>query len=395
MSIAFIWPPLKTERTDEIGALVGYFSWFFGHLFEEIVLPISKEIDVTSIRIPEFVSFAALVDAHKINFISDEQDIEKKIDNSNYILLTEIDAKPHEKIKNAKKMLGSITSEEFVSDVRDSKQYYYIGDPGANKQDAYYATCFTYWYYGGEDKELIKSSRDEIIRLKDDAKNFEGVSVFGTGPSVVEAIYADHSAQLAIICNTIVKNRNFWKNLNLRVIVAADAHFHFSYHRYSSRLLSDIFECVTDSGASFFTFDKFAVFLRKRIPWAKESIFGIPAGRKEYGYDLDNDFRVFPGESVVNMFLLPIAMFLSDDISLNGFTGRAPSDQFFWNHSDLHQYTDLMEDVRCAHKAFFENRDYPGYADAVGTQLEARILKGREGGKSIKSKTKSFYPCLK
>ena len=74
--------------------------------------------------------------------------------------------------------------------------------------------------------------------------------------------------------------------------------------------------------------------------------------------------------------------------------GRAPSDSFFWSHSELHQYAELMEDVRQAHPAFFRNRDYGQYANTVDDDIKLRVTAAREAGKGMRSATTSFYTAF-
>jgi hypothetical protein len=392
--VALVWPPLTEEDYAKWPEVTGYFSWFFGHIFDEIIIPVEGNKKSTD-NLPAYISAAALMDANKVSvrFYPNKKMINVS-EKFNVVLMRKNRINTLPQSIPLKKMIGSLPVEGVVETKNDAPLYYYIGSPELEKQDAYFSVCFTYWYYGGENKVFLEESRKsmETVRLR--ANNFENVAVFGTGPSLVEAIDRDYDKSISIICNTIVKNRGFIKKLNVGLIVASDAHFHFSFHRYSSRLISDILYLLDTSNAKFFTFDKFAIFGAARIPELRGRIFGIPAGRKEYGFDLDKDFRVFPGESVLNMFLLPFAMHLGDKISLNGFTGRSSNDQFFWGHSDLHQYVDLMPDVRNAHPAFFANRDYPGYADAVDRQIAIRVANGREFGKKISSDTTTFYSCL-
>lgn len=388
-----VWPPVDESTYGGWPASYAYLSWFVGHLAEEICLPVVSSLRGETLM-PSYVSAAALHDSERIRLIpvSSAERSEPLFGDVDIVLLRKCDVTHCPPQIPLRRMLGS----EPVQGIIETKDqaspcYYFIGDSEVDKQDAYYAVCFTYWFLGGEDKHFLEKSRLKLMELQKSAKNESRISVFGTGPSVVEALEGNHLSNFNIICNTIVKNRKFLERLRPRIVVASDAHFHFSFHRYSARFLSDLLFLLDRYDASFFTFDKFASFVKLRVPELSDKIFGIPAGRKTYGFDLDNDYRIFPGESVLNMFLLPIASFLGDEISLYGFTGRAPNDSYFWGHSELHQYADLMEDVRLAHPAFFCNRDYPGYADVVDRNITERVSVAASAGKNIKSETTSFY----
>lgn len=368
-------------------------SWFAGPVAASISIPVVEHNGQSPQSLPPYVSLAALADIRKIRLIGVEA-AQRIVQEGRVILLVrERDitryplAAPVAPMHGSQRLDTGCEPESGPGTLR----YYYIGDPESDLQDAYYAACLAYWAQGGEDAELLTASRSELMRLRDLAASFEKISLFGTGPSIAEALDQDHRRTFNVVCNTIIKNRAFVDRLSPKMLVASDAHFHFSCHRYSARFLADVVEFLRRGDGSFFTFDKFAVFARLRLPSVAHRIFGIPAGREAYGYDFDRDFRLFPGDSVLNMFLLPLGSFLGDEVALHGFTGRAPTDNYFWSHSELHQYTDLMESVRLAHPAFFRNRDYGGYAGNVDDEIAQRVTQARVDGKNVHSQTTTFY----
>jgi hypothetical protein len=387
-----VWPPLKSVRDAETMQCLAIASWFAGPIAGTILIPVTDPGGACA-EVPPYVSLAALADSGKVRMVSVQEAVRRVETGDVTLLVRQRNVGDQPLPVPVEKMPGSQPVEGFVGPSGRSAgiRYYYIGTPAADVQDAYHAVCLSYWATGGEDKELLAASQEKLKEIKAAASGYDKVSIFGTGPSLEEAIGRDHSRSLNIICNTIVKNREFWSRLQPKVVVASDAHFHFSYHRYSARLLSDIAYLLEHSDAVFFTFDKFAAFLRRRMPSMAQRVFGIPAGRKTYGFDLDVDFRVFPGDSVLNMFLLPFASFLGNSVSLHGFTGRSKSDSYFWSHSDANQYSELMEDVRLGHPAFFRDRDYGAYADTVDKEIALRVDFARSTGKVVRSETTSFY----
>jgi hypothetical protein len=386
-----VWPPLHSLDSEEAMQCLAIVSWFAGPIAGNILIPV-VDLNGTPRRPPAYASVASLLDADKVRFISVSAAERRVRDGDVTLLLRSRGVGKDAPVSDAKPMPGTQPVEGHRPPTGPTTvRYYYIGTPENDVQDAYYATCLAYWATGGEDSQYLAASRNKLIEIKAAASGYDGISIFGTGPSLGESLEADHSHSLNIICNTIVKNREFWSSLQPKIIVASDAHFHFSYHRYSARLIADIAYFLNNSDAVFFTFDKFAAFFRLRVPDIADRVFGIPAGRTSYGFDFDRDFRLFPGDSVLNMFLLPLASFLGDAVSLHGFTGRAPNDNYFWSHSGLHQYTELMGDVRLAHPAFFRDRDYGGYADTVDKDIALRVDSARAAGKTVQSKTTSFY----
>lgn len=393
---AILWPPLSADEPEEVGDICARASWFAGHLYDRILVPIDGP--VASVRLPSYVSFAATVDLSKVRVCTvGELDALAGPESQRMYLVTRADvADISGPAQRATRFKGSIEVKGMEPKASScGATYYYVGHTSTDLQDAYHWTCLTFWTHASrQETDVLEPSRRMLAELKVRASRYPRVAIFGTGPSLSEALDRDHSQALNIICNSIVKNRQFCDRLRPAAIVAADAHFHFSYHRYSAALLHDIVHQLRTSETVMFTFDKFATFLRHRIPGLAHKIFGIPAGRKEYGYDLDRDFRVQAGDSVLNMFLLPMASHLGDEIVLNGFTGRAASDTYFWSHSELHQYADRMADVRAAHVAFFAGRDYGGYADTVDQEIALRVDHARGQGKRVSSATRSFYTAL-
>ena len=392
-----VWPPIAAgAENDVIGRIVAMLSWFAGPTAQRLRIPLSLQEASINYALPKYASLSVLSDLHKIEFLDVSQAYEMLNREQHTLLILDRDVGPDEVLSSAQPLRGSqpLTQVKRPPAGTPGPQYYYFGNPDTDLQDAYHAVSLSYWVSGGEDEAFLEASRADLMRQRVRAAGKSRIALFGTGPSLSEALDRDHGDCFNIICNTIIKNRAFTARLDPQILVAADAHFHFSYHRYSARFLGDLVAFLQGSGATFYTFDKFAAFLRRRVPEIAERVCGIPAGRKTYGFDFDQDFRLFPGDSVLNMFLLPLGSFLGQEVVLNGFTGRAPSDSFFWSHSELHQYAELMEDVRQAHPAFFRNRDYGQYANAVDDDIKLRVNAAREAGKGMRSATTSFYSAF-
>ena len=387
-----IWPPI--DRNDYGGwpHYLSHASWFFGHLASEILLPVETGAFKPT-GFPDYASASVLADARKITPLPVDSSPTSFSDVS-VILVRTKHVRDHPLRFAVKRMQGSESVSGFdEADGPDIPQYYFVGNAESDPQDAYRAVCFTYWRQGGEDRQYLSTSRSHLIDLKHQVRG-RRISVFGTGPSIVETAAENHIDDFNVICNTIVKNREFVRTVKPQMVLATDAHLHFSFHRYSARLLSDLIHVVQSHNASFFTFDKFAAFVRQRIPELRDRTFGIPSGRGSYGFDLDRQYALAPGESVLSMFLLPLASFLGDEILLHGFTGRGPDDRLFWAHSDLYQYSDLLPAVRGAHPAFFAGRDYEAYAAEVDRQVAVRVAAARKEGKTVRAATTSFYRGL-
>ncbi len=388
MNKLLVWPPVETDEYGGTPSAAAYFSWFFGDLADQIILPVSTEPQQS-----RHMAFS-LGSVGNLNKVVVKREIDVRLmDGVTHILMRSKSPIALPGSARCSKMTGSIKIDIAEGEKADP-QYYYIGSPESDAQDAYHCVLFTYWLEGGRNDEFLRESQERLKQCKSKLLPGQPVSIFGTGPSLAEVDPKNHSFDASVICNTIVKNRTFCNSLNIAAIVASDCHFHFSCNQYAFQFLSDLRYQMLNTDAIYVTFDKFAPFVMKKVAELQGRICGIPAGRDAFGFNFDEDFRVLPGESVVNMFMLPIACYLSDTVRLCGFTGRAPNDSYFWSHADAFQYQDLLLTVRETHPGFFKNRDYDAYGETVGQQLSSRVAAARETGIAIQSLTTSFYKGL-
>lgn len=383
-----VWPPVQTDEYGGTPSAAAYFSWFFGDIADEVILPIVNEPSQS-----RHMAFS-LGSVSNLNKVVVMREIDKVLmDGVTHILMRSKSPAPLPGDAKCIKMTGSLKI-DVAEGAKSDPLYYYIGSPETDGQDAYHCVLFTYWFEGGRNEKFLKESQERLKACKARLVPGQPVSVFGTGPSIAEVDPKNHSFDASVICNTIVKNRKFCDSLTIAAIVASDCHFHFSCNQYAFQFLSDLRYQMIHTDAIYVTFDKFAPFVMKKVAELQDRICGIPAGRDSFGFNFDEDFRVLPGESVVNMFMLPVACYLSNTIRLCGFTGRAPNDSYFWSHADAFQYQDLLATVRETHPGFFKDRDYDAYGETVGKQLSSRVAVARDGGIAIQSLTTSFYKGL-
>lgn len=386
------WPPLPAD--DPLLGLVPSLSWFFGDWYDTILIPVSGSSPPKRDSGSSLAGAHALANVSKIWLVSakDQKVLEARASGADRLIWTE--DLPDEFIDGPGKPMPGSRSIDRLKGQSQRYQYYFVGDPRRDPQEAFFKATFSYWRQGGEDSSLLLQSRQRLVELKNRLPSGAQTNLFGTGPSLSEIEDQDFSADINIVCNSILKDHVWIKRNAPLIIVAADAHFHFSYHKYAERFLQDLkFALSVLPHASYVTFDKFAALLLKKFPGWRRRIIALPASRKSYGVDLDREFALFPGDSVVNLFMMPIATFLGRDIAMSGFTGRGPADKFFWGHSERFQYSDHMEIVRQAHPAFFD-RDFSGYNTKVDEDLDVRVETARAAGLRVMSRTTTYYKCL-
>jgi hypothetical protein len=392
MKRAILWP--KLDNSDVCSDWACRLLWFLGHKFDSIAI-INDSFDEASFCIPQYASVSVINELHKLKVFSDYSNV--GIENGDfedvYFVWDKCSEPPKDILFEAVK--GSQRIAKFDrNNGRGKSKYYYVGSQ-KDADDAYLMIVFSYWYENHDQDVLLRSSEQKLSKLKEKiAKLDTKVNLYGTGPSLAESELKGGENGINFICNTIVKNRPFLDSLRPTLIAASDAHFHFSYHRYSSALLSDLIWTLRKYNGLFVTFDKFAPFIVAKVPEIAKYIVALPVSKVANNYDMKQEFGVLPAESVVNMFMLPVAMYLDKDVTMSGFTGRAPNDKYFWAHSETNQYSSLLADVRSAHPMFFENRDYENYNDKVDEQINQRILFMKHNKQNVYAATTSFYKAL-
>lgn len=195
--------------------------------------------------------------------------------------------------------------------------------------------------------------RDFVHKLK--LKKLKKVYLFGTGPSLDNYRKHDFSDGYKIVCNSTVKDKDFFDYIKPDIVVAADAIFHYSYLQYARRFRLDLSKRIIDNpDIKFICPLIFENFIRRFIP--NENIIAIPGGKKkEIETDLINNFFLPNLGNILTLMLLPIACSLSKNIYLFGFDGKKPGDKLFWSHSTKHDYPELLEEIVHKEPAFIKH----------------------------------------
>ena len=216
-----IWPPLAVDTPlAVIGRTMATLSWFAGPTAQRLRLPCEATPTLVAGTLPTYVSVAALCDMHKIELMDVAQARAALAGEPHVLLVLDREIETDEVLSTAQPLRGSQTLARVKRPAvgTPGPQYYYFGNPDTDMQDAYHAVCLSYWIGGGEDKSLLDASQAELLRLRARAALARQVALFGTGPSLSEALERDHSDSFNIICNTIIKNRDFTARLDPKKI---------------------------------------------------------------------------------------------------------------------------------------------------------------------------------
>lgn len=228
-------------------------------------------------------------------------------------------------------------------------------------------------------------------------QTFKGKALaMGTGPSI--DMMQDRACDQydVIICNTIVKNLEFCRQLDPRFVVFADAVYHYGpsiyAHAFREALrvfLGEFPRCVV------LIPELFSRHLAMLIPEYADRIYSIPfASDRTWSLDYREKYVVHRIDNILNQILAPLAATIAKDISFVGFDGRKSTDKGFWSHSAKNNFVDLLESQKDAHPSFFYKKNLGLYAvrQAQNTETIFQLLEAK--GKTVRSLNESSNDAM-
>jgi hypothetical protein len=208
-------------------------------------------------------------------------------------------------------------------------------------------------------------------------KNLKKCYIFGTGASLEKAEERCWDDGYRVVCNTIVRDKVLWHQLEPQFIVAGDAIYHFGHTPFAAAFRRDLVARLEESRTYFIYPEIFREIVLREVPAALQArCIAVPLGDHQTVHDDLTQNFLLPGlGNVLPLLLLPIGCTLARDVGLWGFDGRAPTDEFFWANSAKHSYPEHFDTLRLAHPAFFKHyipqKDPNKYVRAVhGDTLE-------------------------
>ena len=250
--------------------------------------------------------------------------------------------------------------------------------------------------------ERLAESRNRFVRLLDTLKQQSrpNAYVFGTGPSLALAEFRDFSDGYRIACNTVCKDREFFRHLSPDILVAGDALYHFSSTAHAQSFIRDVESRLSERPFYFCYPSLFDSYVRRRLQRFEDYLIPIPIGdRFDLTADMCNEFYLPATGNVLGLLLLPLACQLSKKVKLLGFDGRRPTDQNFWSNADKTSYSSLIDEMKMEFPAFFEHfvpATNPGkYAASVhGDALREALAHAESKGWSFRMLSPSVSPAL-
>ena len=244
-------------------------------------------------------------------------------------------------------------------------------------------------------QSLRKSIKSKTERLLRNDFNFNKAYLFCTGPSISDAFNHKYNDGYRIVCNSIVNNNSLMEAIQPHFIVAADPVFHFGSSEYSYAFREKLIEAAERYDCTILVPFFFYPLIANNCPRLLERTIGISQDSKsDYNFNLLNSETVRGAENILTLLMIPLGATLADELIVLGCDGRSPNETYFWKHDKSSQFDTLMTKAKEYHPGFFDHCDYADYYESHCANLECMISSLERTGKSLKSLTKSYIPCL-
>jgi hypothetical protein len=245
-------------------------------------------------------------------------------------------------------------------------------------------------------KSIFRKKCRELMRNK-----LNRSYIFGTGPSLSDAIGMNWNDGYRIVANTIVKDPILWKHISPHILVAGDAIYHFGNTLYAESFRNDLRSRFKEDPNFIFVYPyDYDVIACREFGQYIDRLVPIPlGGHNMINVNLLSNFQLPLLGNVLPLLLLPVASTLSKEVYLWGFDGRNPKDKLFWSNSKKHSYGELMIDLQKKHPAFFANNvpvnDPLKYVkETLGEKFDLLLSNAENSGWKYIMMHKSWTPAL-
>jgi hypothetical protein len=228
-------------------------------------------------------------------------------------------------------------------------------------------------------------------RFADATKSF----VLATGPSAKTVDLQSVAADVRITCNSAVQDDALLEAFKPNVLAFSDPVFHFGPSRYAAAFRRDMVNVAKTYDALLICGSDWVGPLLSLHPELEQNLCVIQhRDGGEWRWPTDAEPTVRGSISVLPNLMLPIALMLTDDVSVAGVDGRQPGENYFWKHGT--QYSDdLMKSAFDAHPAFFRDREYDDFYDEYCEHLEEFISVAESRGKTVRGAAPSWIPAFR
>lgn len=350
--------------------------------------PISEENQNLIKKIEWFIP-----DRIKVSIWSKEENLRRKFNDNVYI------EKKSEKDNIFEKteliFLWDIESDEIEYTKYSSKVF--IIDPNfyLSVETLNYCKIYYYSFSDIEKKAFEKKSKEILIKLKKKFQGYSKARIFCSGPSIDEIHENTYMDSLNIICNSMVKDKEWLKRIKPDILAFTDPNYYFSPTEYCKKFFEDALEGLRLYDYYIVVYDYEVPLLLFHYPELEDKIIGIANDSPQFTYPSESELRVRGTKNILTETMLPLASALCDEIEIAGCTGRNPDEDFYWKHNGRTQYLDLMHTIFEMYPSVFRDQNYANYYEYHCQCVEELLEYGEERGKRYKNLTTSYIPALK
>jgi hypothetical protein len=249
-----------------------------------------------------------------------------------------------------------------------------------------------------EQDEIIEQSHQKLITIHREFNNkFSKACVFGTGPSLDEALKYNFEDIFTVVCNSIVQNEKLIKHIKPNFITAGDVVSHFGISRYAEQFREDLVKILKNTDCYFLTTAPFGYLFYAQNPDLQDKIILVQQKPGGANFSLIDDFYLPQLDSTMNIHMLPLAATFANEIYIIGSDGKNPApdkNEDFWAHSKNGQYHDLVATGHLCHPTFDGLRQKSTYQKYLKS-LQESITKGEQFySKKYFSLTHSYIEIL-
>lgn len=263
-------------------------------------------------------------------------------------------------------------------------------------KDVYFLTEMAYWSVR---KRLAwpnyPSAEISLQRLRDRAGGAQSSFVLATGPSALTVDLESVDADVRITCNSAVRDTERLRAFRPTIIAFTDPVFHFGPCRYAAAFRRDLLRAVELCDPLLLCGSDWVSPLLNLLPELEDRLAVVPFRRGgRWRWPTKHDPTVRSTSSVLTNLMLPVALMLTDHVSVAGVDGRQPTENYFWKHG-LQYSDDLMATVFDAHPAFFRDRDYEDHYEQYCQEIEDFLQIAERAGKVVEAAAPSWIPAFR
>ncbi|MCV3470531.1 glycosyltransferase family 2 protein [Campylobacter sp. CNRCH_2015_0814] len=244
-----------------------------------------------------------------------------------------------------------------------------------------------------------KISKNKIFELLEGLKT-QKIYLFGTGPNFSYSEKYNYEDGCVIACNSMVVNQDVIKKLKPKIFVIADPIFHAGPSSYAGKFRESLISVFDLNPCPIVVplrdYHIYSTYLPDyMIDFLVPIFFKIPSeDSSPFYFNIFDSLEVKTTNNILTLFQLPLATSLGEEIYITGCDGRPiKNNSYFWSHNKEVQINDKMQDIKIAHKGFFDIK-YDDYYNKHINFLSQFFELAEKNKKRIFSLTPSYIKPL-